>query len=172
MSVRLTSVAVVLLSAAVPLPALAQSQAEPVPQVFKDVVDCRALTDTAARLACYDRTVSAMADATAKNDLFLADRAKVRETKRTLFGLSLPSLRLFGDNEDISQIDSTITRLSSNARGKWIFTLQDGGRWAQTDVRSIAPKVGDKIVVRRAAMGSFMANVGGARAVRVERLAN
>ena len=92
-------------------PALAKDQTPAAqPAVFQAVLDCKTLTDPAARLACFDQTTQALADAAKTNDVLVVDRATVRKTKRGLFGLSLPRIKLFGDNDDeeIEQIDSTI----------------------------------------------------------------
>jgi hypothetical protein len=56
------------------------------PQVFEAVVGCRALTIDSERLACYDRSVAALASAREKQDIVVADRATLRETKRGALG--------------------------------------------------------------------------------------
>ena len=50
--------------------------------------------------------------------------------------------------------------------------VEDGARWKQTDGRALYPKVGDKIRIRRAALGSFMANINKDVGFKVVRLAN
>ena len=80
------------------------------PPVFQAVLDCKSVADAAERLACYDRTVGAMAAARETKDLVIADRETMREARKGLFGLSLPSIKLFGggDSEDVKAIESTI----------------------------------------------------------------
>lgn len=143
------------------------------PPVFQAVLDCKAVTDPAARLACYDQAVAAMDAARAKQDLVVTDRATVRETKRGLFGLTLPKLKIFGGGDDeVSEITSKVTAIRMANDGFPIFTIEDGARWKQTDGRNTFPKVGSTIRIRTAALGSFMANIDGQTAVRVTRLAN
>ncbi|MGH6785453.1 MAG: hypothetical protein ACREBO_01375 [Novosphingobium sp.] len=144
------------------------------PPVFQAVVDCKAIPDAAQRLACYDRTVAAMAAANQAKDLAVFDRTTMREARRGIFGLRLPRLKLFGggDSEEVMEIDSTITSVHSAKDGMPIFVLADGAQWKQTDGRNVFPKAGDAIHIRRAAMGSFMANVAKQPGVRVMRLAN
>ncbi|MFM5931070.1 MAG: hypothetical protein ACKOPQ_09200 [Novosphingobium sp.] len=144
------------------------------PPAYKAVLDCRAQSDSAARLACFDKAVGAMAAASDKKDLVVIDRATIRETKRGLFGISLPKIKIFGgnDDEEVNQIESTLTAAYSSNDGMSIFVLANGSRWKQTDGRYTYPKAGQKIVVKRAALGSFMANVDGQPGVRVIRLAD
>ena len=142
------------------------------PPAYQAVLDCQKQTDPAKRLACYDKAVGAMADATDKKDLVIVDRESIRATKRGLFGISLPKVKIFGGNDDVDvdSIESTIASTYSAKDGMSMFALADGSRWKQTDGRYTFPKAGQKIVVKRAALGSFMANVNGQPAIRVLRL--
>lgn len=146
--------------------------AAPPPAVYQTVIDCRAVADPGQRLACFDKTVAAMNDATIRKDVVIIDRESIRATKRGLFGISLPKIKIFGGNDDVEvdQIESTITAASSAKDGMSVFTLADGSRWKQTDGRYTYPKAGQKIRVKRAALGSFMANVDDQPGVRVVRL--
>lgn len=142
------------------------------PQVFQAVVDCRKLTDSAARLACYDASVAALAGAADAKQVLVVDRATTEKTKRGLFGLSLPKIKLFGDNDDIevNKIESTITAVSSTRDGSAIFVLADGARWKQTEGRDTFAKAGQKIEIAKGAMGSYFARINGQAGVRVMRL--
>ena len=93
----------------------------------------------------------------------------------TLFGLALPDLGLFGDDneeEGVSEIQSTVHSATQNALGKWIIRLEDGARWIQIDSRELArdPRPGLPVRIRRAAMGSYLANVDNQIAIRVRRV--
>lgn len=144
----------------------------PPPPVFQAVVDCKAIADSAERLACYDRTVEAMAAASRERELAVYDRTTMREARRGIFGLGLPKLKLFDDDqsEEVTEIDSTIASLRMASDGFPIFVLADGARWKQTDGRNTFPKAGQKIHIRKAAMGSYMANVNDQPGVRVTRV--
>lgn len=146
----------------------------PAPPVYQAVVDCRTQTDPAQRLACYDRAVEAMAAAQQAKQLVVADQTTMREARRGLFGLSLPRLKLFGDGaeEELTEIESTITGVRAASDGFAIFQLEDGTRWKQTDGRDTFAKSGQPIKIRRTAMGGYMANVNKQTGVRVVRLAN
>lgn len=141
---------------------------------LRKLVACRSIADITARVACFDREVAAIDAAEARKDLVVFDRAQVRKTQRSLFGLSLPDLNIFGDDSKDAQkeIVSTIKRAWVNSNQKWAFELPDGARWAQTDSRVIHldPRPGDSIRIRRAALGSYLANIGRQTAVRVQRI--
>jgi hypothetical protein len=115
----------------------AQSAKPPRPEALNRLTACHTLADGAERLACYDREVAAVDAAEARKDLVVVDREQLRTTRRTLFGLTLPNLSVFGDDnqdeEGVSRVETTIKRLSQTPYGKWVFTLQDGAQWEQID---------------------------------------
>lgn len=167
----LIGIAVLGLVAAVP--ASAQDMPKTAtPKLFEDVVQCRAIQDSVQRLACYDRGVAALETAQKSNELYVADKAAMKEARRGLFGFSLPRMKIFGDEDlgDLDELETTIAGVGTGQRG-YIFTLPDGARWAQTDKRYMdKPKVGAKIKIEKAALGSYMASINKKPGVRVERI--
>jgi hypothetical protein len=160
-----------------PAPAATKdSKAAAPPAALARVTACRSIAGAAERLACFDREVAAMATAQAKGDLVAMDRQQVRRTKRSLFGLALPDLGVFGDSDsiegDATTLETTIKRVVQNPDGKYIFTLAEGGRWQQLDSRNfiVDPAPGQTIRIRQAAMGSYLANVNKQNAIRVRRI--
>jgi hypothetical protein len=147
--------------------------AEP-PESMGRVIQCRAIAGAEERLACFDREVAAMEAARASGQLVAMDRQQVRRTRRSLFGLALPDLNIFGDDSDdeASSVETTIRSARQGPDGKWVIQLEDGARWAQVDSRNLAiyPRAGQPIRIRRAAMGSYLANVNNQTAIRVRRL--
>ncbi len=143
------------------------------PKIFTDVTACRAIADDAQRLACYDRSVGALAAAQESKDLYVADKETMRETRRGLFGFNLPRVKLFDNDDlgdDVKSIETTIKAVSQGSRG-YIFVLEDGARWAQTDGAYMdKPKPGATIRIRKAALGSFMGSIEGRVGFRIERL--
>jgi hypothetical protein len=142
------------------------------PKIFEDVIQCRAITDEAARLACYDRGVAALQTAQQSNDLYVADKEAMKEARRGLFGFSIPKLKIFGDDDlgAVDEIETTIAGVRDGQRGL-VFTLADGARWAQMDKKYMdRPKIGSKIKIEKAALGSYMASVNGRSGFRIERL--
>lgn len=155
-------------------PVFAKEKEKPAqPVVFQAVLDCRKIADPAERLACFDAKVEALSTAAEKNDVLVVDRMTARKTKRSLFGLSLPRIKLFGDNDDeeINQIESTIASTYRAKDGMTVFVLADGARWKQTDGRDTFPKTGQPIVIKKGALGSYFAIVNGQPGVRVVRIA-
>ena len=154
-------------------------QQRPRPQVLDRVLDCRSVQGADERLACFDREVAALGQATEAREIVVYDREQVRKTRRTLFGIALPDLNLFGDRdgedgdgEEVSQIEAVIRSVSQDNQGRYTMTLEDGARWAQIDNRDlpISPRAGHAIKIRRAAMGSYLANVANQTAIRVRRI--
>ena len=144
------------------------------PPVFEAVVNCRALMSDSERLACYDRSVAALASARDKEDIVVADRATIRETKKGLFGFTLPKLKLFGgaerDADEAKEIESTISAVRDPSDGHGVFPLADGARWKQTDGGATFAKPGVAIRIKRGTLGSYLASIDKGAYVRVVRL--
>jgi hypothetical protein len=151
---------------------------EGTPAVVQTLYDCRQIADSAQRLACFDATAAALAKAEADKDIVFADRESMREARKGLFGFTLPKLKLFGNGDDENEpeefktLTSTIERTGEYQPGKWYFVLPDGARWEQIDSQVLYrdPARGEQIVIRKAAMGSYMANISGRHGMRVKRV--
>lgn len=151
------------------------------PELFRNLVDCRAITDNAERLACYDRSVGALEEAEKKKDLVVVDRKEIRETKKSLFGFSLPKLSLFGggDDEDdkadkadeIQEIESTVVSVRMTGNRGWALRLaNDAGTWETLSEITLPPRAGDKVKIRKASLGSYLGSVGTSRGIRFRRV--
>lgn len=145
----------------------------PTPPVVSELVACRAIADASARLDCYDAKAGALDNAVASKDLVVMSREAVNETRRGLFGFSLPRLGLFRSDDDdaepIKDLTSTVTAVSGS-NGRWIVTLEDGAVWEQTDGDFVKrPKQGQTIRIERAALGSFTGRVDEGKAFRIKR---
>jgi hypothetical protein len=145
------------------------------PEALEAVLRCRAMTDEHERLACFDRTVASFEEATASRQVVVVDRKQVRDTKRSLFGLSLPSLPIFGggggDEEEVNSIEGTVTSAYEDGEGRWVVRLEDGGTWHQTDAITLGrrPRAGSKVKISKAAMGSFIMRIDNQPGVRARR---
>jgi hypothetical protein len=140
---------------------------------MQSVLDCRAITDGTQRLACFDKAVDAMAKAEQTGDLVAIDREQRRTVRRQAFGLTLPSLAMFDKGEkpeEANRIAVTLARAARNGSGKWVITLDDGAVWRQIDDGELEPppRAGQKAMIRRAALGSYMMHINGS-AIRVHR---
>ncbi len=159
--------------ASAPLTAGKNSPA-PLPETFNNLKACKAIVDRDARLDCYDKAATALEQAVVSKDVLLTDKAQLKEARRGLFGFSLPKISLFGSDDpegEANEIESIIARATQLGRnGPWTITLEDGAKWVQLDGDLFpVPKPGQKIRIRKAALGSYFANVNGQRAVRMKR---
>jgi hypothetical protein len=159
------------LTAALIAPQALAQPATPSKAALDKLAACRAQTDPAARLACYDETVPGLLAAEKSGDLIVVDKETVTKVQRESFGFNLPSFS-FGQKKEqaIEQVESTLREARKTPAG-WRFVLEDGARWDQIDTESLplAPRPGAKVTIRRAAMGSYMLSVNG-RAIRVARV--
>lgn len=151
-----------------------QSTASPRAETLSSLIECRTVTDSSQRLACYDRAAAALDSAEEAGDVVVLDRSQVTAARRQAFGFQLPSLTLFerGDHVDaITEIETTLTRGTQLGDGTWIFTLADGSVWRQIDTGRAAfrNRAGQPVRVRLASMGSFMLSVDRSPPIRVKR---
>lgn len=145
------------------------------PASVNAMIGCRAMTDSAARLACYDRAVGDLQQAVTQREVVIFSAADVQKTRRSLFGFSLPKLPFFGDSDDTAEAKELNTKVKSARSlgyGKWRITLEDGALWETTESsrEGDIPGAGDAVRIRRGALGSYMMNIAGAKGVRARRL--
>lgn len=155
-----------------------QSTAPDISPLLADVIRCPAIVDVGQRMACYDGSVPRLKVAVERRDVAIIDREQVRSTRRSLFGLSLPNLPAIfsGDGPgreepEVLTLESEVVRVSAGGAGKWAIVLPDGAAWQFAETRrAVEPQAGDKILIKRTALGGYMANIDGRRAVRVQRI--
>ncbi len=152
------------------------------PAVLQKIADCRTVAGDAARLACYDAAAAALGEATAKQDIVVLDREAVRETRKGLFGFSLPRLPFFGGDrgvkdakgdisrEEITEIDGIAAAVRPVGYRQFRIVLEDGAIWQTTEASSTdTPRVGSKIHIKRAALGSYLLKIDGGRGLKAMR---
>ena len=144
------------------------------PAAVQQLLNCRSITDSAQRLACYDRQAGVIGQAIATRELVVIDKGQANQAKRSLFGFSVPNFGgLFGGSEDdIKQIESTIAGVTSNADGGVTLKLADGSVWTQVDdaPMGLPPRRGEKVVVKRGIMGSFYLQFGKQPGFKAKRI--
>ena len=144
------------------------------PVQIQRLLGCRGLADATQRLACFDRETAVLDQAMARKDLVVIDRERATAASRSLFGFSVPSFGgLFGgDENEIKEIQSTITAVANNADGGWTLRLADGSTWTQTDDSPLGlrPARGHKVVVRRGLLGAFRVSVSGQPGFKAKRI--
>nr|NUR36873.1 hypothetical protein [Sphingomonas sp.] len=144
------------------------------PAAVQSLLNCRAITDSAQRLACYDRAAQGFADAMVKKEVVVLDKARANEARRSLFGFSIPNFGalLGGGGDEISQIESTVTDVAENGDGGFTVKLADGSTWQQIDDTpvALAPRRGDKVVVKRGALGAYFVKLGSQPGFKAKRV--
>lgn len=170
----------ILLLVGAPALALAQRRTEsppPRPQSFEALVRCRSIAEDVARLACFDQAAAALQAAQERREVVVVDRQQVREGRRRLFGLALPRIPIFGgdgdddDEDQVRTVEGVVASASQDGLGHWIVALQDGAVWMQVDNNRLAlrPRPGQRVVINRGALGSFMMRVNNQPGIRVRR---
>ena len=147
-----------------------QGQAE----ILRALDKCRSIAEANARLACFDQTSAALVQAEASGDVVVVDRQQVQAAKKQAFGFNLPSLSMFDRGprkQELTTVSDVVASATQRLRGAWEVTLESGATWVQTDTDELSrdPKPGSKVVIRKAALGSFMMTVDGQPAIRVSR---
>lgn len=178
--IKMATTCITMLATAVMLPqgaAAKDATLAEAPAIYQDVVNCMKINDVIERLACYDRSVLAMETAKKTAQIFVASGAQIEEGRRGLFGLTMPSLKIFGTTPDNAQEIKEITAVIVSARetaSGYVFELDDGATWAQSEILYLGttPKKGQKITIRKAALGSFMGKLDGGVRFRIKRLNN
>ncbi len=157
------------------LTSAALAQDEGSPDHLKSLQACQQVVDDTERLACFDAAVSAMVTATETGELRVVDKEDVTKTRRRLFGFSLPDIGIFGgDDEDdeLSTLESTITSVRYFRHNALTFRIEEGGLWriqsAPRRLRRV--KSGDKVVFKKAALGSYFIRINGQTGVKGTRI--
>ena len=144
------------------------------PTQVQSLLACRSVTDSTQRLACYDKAAQGFAEAVGKKEVVVIDKARATEARRSLFGFTVPNLgALFGGGGDeIGQIEGTVQNVIENGDGSLVITLADGSTWSQIDDTPVAlpPRRGDKVVVRRGALGAYFVKVGSQPGYKAKRI--
>jgi len=144
------------------------------PAAVQSLLSCRSIADSAQRLACYDKAAQGFADAMGKKEVVVIDKARANEARRSLFGFTIPNFGalLGGGGDEISQIESTVTDVVEGAYGTLTLRLADGSTWTQIDDTPVAlpPRRGDKVVVRRGALGAYFVKLGSQPGFKAKRV--
>jgi hypothetical protein len=160
----------------------AQAHAEPASdRVLQSFERCRAITAAQDRADCFDAAARGLETAIKSKDVTIVDRQEVRTARRSLFGFTLPRIGLFdggdrdgkdeGARDEIKEIESTIASARVVANGRVELRLADGDAvWATTDPMPFPPKPGDKVRIRKGALGNYFIAIAGQRSVRGMRV--
>lgn len=140
-------------------------------QLLTALESCRTIKSDAARLSCYDDAAAKLSGAQTRNEVVVLDRAQVETAKRSLFGFSQPSAKVFGEkDEPLREITSTITAVRAQGSGLVRLVLADGSTWESIDTPLFPPKSGTGVTVKAGLLGSYTATPQRGRALRVRRV--
>jgi hypothetical protein len=147
-------------------------------QLISAIQNCQAIKDSTARLACYDQAASALVTATTRGDVAIVDRNQVKQVRRSLFGFSLPRFPFFSGSknpdadEEPKELNSTLASFQPIGNGFIRFVLAEPqSTWESTEASDIfEPKIGSKVLITHGAIGSYWAEIGNERAVKVRRV--
>ena len=131
---------------------------------------CASVADPDKRLACYDAAFPPAAGARSGVDIEAERQQALKD-----FGLTKVQLQVRDPERmrEVSphQIEAAITRISSRPTGERVVTLDNGQVWLLTEVTSKGfMKIGDRVVVRLAALGSYMLMTPKRVALRARRI--
>lgn len=135
--------------------------------------DCQKVADPSDRLTCYDASVGNILAREGSGEIRVVDQQDIKETRKSLFGFSLPRIGIFGsqEGEADSILQSQITGVNKLASDKWLITITEGSVWQVSNApRRFRPEVGDSIELEKAAMTSYWLRVDGALGVKGRRV--
>lgn len=138
---------------------------------------CQAIADPAGRLACFDKEAAALVTAAGKGDVAVVDKSEVRQARKSLFGFAMPKIPFFSGDDSTDAVsdtlESTIKSANGIGYGKFRMTIAEGNAvWETTETYGTMrdPRVGDKIVIKRGPLGSYMIRIGSNRGVKGRRV--
>lgn len=160
------------------LPAIgAAKNPPPASPLISALEACRAIADAEQRLACYDKSTEALVTAARKGDVTVVSREDTRAARRSLFGFGMPKLPFFAGDESADEasdtLDTTIKQATAISYGKFRIVVAEGNAvWETTETYATMrePKAGQKILIKRGPLGSYMLKIAGQRAVKGRRV--
>lgn len=170
---RITLILALTLTAA---PSLAQGRAQAPSPLVKALDNCRQIQPDAARLACFDRTAGELLSAVGQGNVAVIDQDQARKARRSLFGFTIPDFLFLGrkgkDVEEPKELVTTLKSFGDIGLGRYRFTVADGdARWETTDRAELyEPKPGEKVTLRRGALGGYFVQIGSQNWVRARRV--
>lgn len=143
--------------------------------LIEALAHCLEITADAERLACTDVAAAKLVAAERSRELVVVSRDEVRKTKRSLFGLAIDENAVFAGRDApadrIERLETIVAAAAPSGGDRWVLSLAEGGSWRTTEPWTNArPRPGMAVNIHRGALGSYILNAKGERAVRVMRV--
>lgn len=159
------------------LPASAQDAPEPSGEYVDKLKKCQSISDGQERLACFDAAVGEIVAANDAGEVRIIDQEDIRNTRRQLFGLSVPEVGVLkrdaGEDKEASELlETTITSVRYLSAKKIRFTTEEGAIWEinRPPRRLRTVKAGHNVVFKKAALGTFFIRIDGQMGVKGKRI--
>lgn len=138
------------------------------PAAYADTAEalarCAAIAGPGERLACYD-ALAGRTEPTPSQPVVAAAPDPRSDPKN--FGLN-PALQLQQPVDVPQSVTARVTRLADDGRGQMLVGLDNGQTWL-TDEVDPRLGLGDKVTIKRAALGSFLLTTPTKRSYRARR---
>lgn len=138
---------------------------------------CKAETDDARRLACFDREIARLSQTqpqTADNPPPAPSAPQLSAEER--FGRRAEIVREERERQSaqtpaLKELSAVVTGISSRGYGELMITLDNGQVWIQVAADPhFSLSVADKVTIKPASFGSFILSAPSGRGTRVKRL--
>ncbi|MCL1078468.1 hypothetical protein D5R81_11090 [Parashewanella spongiae] len=120
--------------------------------VEQELQQCATINDKLERLICYDKLAarpSTAVNSVPSADTFGQSKSKV-EAQKDDFGQTKPK------KDALERVELTIKKIKKHPYGNLIITFENGQVWKQTSVGKYRLKVGNKVFIKKGALGSFL----------------
>jgi len=128
---------------------------------------CSLERDDQRRLSCYDKEIAALFELDAR-----PHGEHDRESAQARFGISdvrAPPARR-DPAEHLDRIEATVVAATTRKHGAVVVTLDSGQVWAQKSAGPVIRiNIGDRVVIKKATLGSFLLIVPNHPPTRVRR---
>ena len=138
---------------------------------------CRAITDPTPRLACYDQSAERLVNAARTGDVAVVDKSEVQKARKSLFGFSVPRIPFFSGDDSADAVsdtlETTITKAWGVGYGRYRLIVAEGNaEWETTEAYATMrePRAGDKVIIKRGSLGSYVMRIGSNRGVKGKRV--
>jgi hypothetical protein len=160
--------------------ALPCSASEP----LAEVLACRGIADSAARLACFDHETAALASAAvpptaaagALRPKGAPERAAPALDAQQSFGLNGTAIAATEEAAGarppkVSKIEAHVSALALAGNGQTVFTLDNSQVWRQTESSGeLLATLGEGVTISRGLLGSYWLQLKSGRGCKVTRL--